>query len=374
MNQPPRILVVDDNELNREIMASRLGAHGYATLQAADGEEALAAVGRHAPDLIILDVMMPQPDGLEVCRRLKGSTASEFVPIILVTAKANADDVVAGLDAGADEYLTKPVDQAALMARVRSALRIKSLHDQVRAQAADLANLNQTLTQRVDEQIVELERIGRLKGFLPPQVAKLVSSGDGSLLESHRSEISVVFCDLRGFTSFAEAADPEEVISVLREYHDTLGVLVDKFEGTVERFTGDGLLVLFNDPLPCHDPSGTAVRMAVEMRTEVARLISKWGRYGHDLGFGVGIAHGYATLGCIGFRGRFQYSVTGTVANRASRLCDKALDGQILVDAKVYAEVQALAELDRLGEFELKGFRRPVQAFNVRRLTVNAGN
>jgi len=374
MNQPPRILVVDDNELNREIMASRLGAHGYATLQAADGEEALAAVGRHAPDLIILDVMMPQPDGLEVCRRLKGSTASEFVPIILVTAKANTDDVVAGLDAGADEYLTKPVDQAALMARVRSALRIKSLHDQVRAQAADLANLNRTLTQRVEEQIVELERIGRLKGFLPPQVAKLVSSGDGSLLESHRGEISVVFCDLRGFTSFAEAADPEEVISVLREYHDVLGVLVDKFEGTVERFTGDGLLVLFNDPLPCHDPSGTAVRMAVEMRTEVARLISKWGRYGHDLGFGVGIAHGYATLGCIGFRGRFQYSVTGTVANRASRLCDKALDGQILVDAKVYAEVQALAELDRLGEFELKGFRRPVQAFNVRRLTVNAGN
>jgi len=374
MNQPPRILVVDDNELNREIMASRLGAHGYATLQAADGEEALAAVGRHAPDLIILDVMMPQPDGLEVCRRLKGSTASEFVPIILVTAKANTDDVVAGLDAGADEYLTKPVDQAALMARVRSALRIKSLHDQVRAQAADLANLNRTLTQRVEEQIVELERIGRLKGFLPPQVAKLVSSGDGSLLESHRGEISVVFCDLRGFTSFAEAADPEEVISVLREYHDTLGVLVDKFEGTVERFTGDGLLVLFNDPLPCDDPSGTAVRMALEMRAEVARLIAKWDRYGHDLGFGVGIAHGYATLGCIGFRGRFQYSVTGTVANRASRLCDKALDGQILVDAKVYAEVQALAELDRLGEFELKGFRRPVQAFNVRRLTVNAGN
>jgi adenylate cyclase len=374
MNQPPRILVVDDNELNREIMASRLGAHGYATLQAADGEAALAAVGRHAPDLIILDVMMPEPDGFEVCRRLKDSTASEFIPIILVTAKANTDDVVAGLDAGADEYLTKPVDQAALMARVRSALRIKSLHDQVRAQAADLANLNRTLTQRVEEQIVELERIGRLKGFLPPQVAKLVSSGDGSLLESHRREISVVFCDLRGFTSFAEAADPEEVISVLREYHDALGVLVDKFEGTVERFTGDGLLVLFNDPLPCHDPSGTAVRMAVEMRTEVARLIAKWGKYGHDLGFGVGIAHGYATLGCIGFRGRFQYSVTGTVANRASRLCDKALDGQILVDAKVYAEVQALAELDRLGEFELKGFRRPVQAFNVRSLTVAAGN
>jgi CheY-like chemotaxis protein len=173
MNHPPRILVVDDNDINRDIMATRLGAHGYATLQAADGEEALAAVGRQAPDLIILDVMTPKLDGLEVCRRLKGSTISEFVPVILVTAKADTDDAVAGLDAGADEYLTKPIDQAALMARVRSVLRIKSLHDQVRAQAAALANLNQTLTQRVEEQLVELERIGRLKRFLPPQVARL---------------------------------------------------------------------------------------------------------------------------------------------------------------------------------------------------------
>jgi CheY-like chemotaxis protein/class 3 adenylate cyclase len=280
-------------------------------LQAADGEELLEAIGRHAPDLIILDVMMPKLDGLEVCRRLKGSITSEFVPVILVTAKADTNDVVACLDAGADEYLTKPIDQAALMARVRSALRIKALHDQVQAQAAALANSNQTLKQRVEEQIVELERMGRLKRFLPPQVAELVSSGDEGLLESHRREISVVFCDLRGFTSFAEAAEPEEVISVLREYHDTLGVLIDKFEGTVERFSGDGLLVLFNDPLPCHDPSGIAVRMAVEMRTEVARLIAKWGKYDHELGFGIGIAHGYATLGCVGFRGRFQYSVTG---------------------------------------------------------------
>jgi adenylate cyclase len=374
MNHPPRILVVDNNDINGHNIATSLGAHGYATLQAADGEEALAAIGRHAPDLIILDIMMPKLDGLEVCRRIKGSTTSDFVPVILVTAKANTNDVVAGLDAGADEYLTKPIDHAALMARVRSALRIKALHDQVQAQAAALANWNQTLKQRVEEQIVELERIGRLKRFLSPQVAELVSSGDESLLESHRREISVVFCDLRGFTSFAEAAEPEEVISVLREYHETLGVLIDKFEGTVERFTGDGLLVLFNDPLPCHDPSGIAVRMAVKMRTEVARLITKWGKFGHDLGFGIGIAHGHATLGCIGFRGRFQYSVTGTVANLACRLCDKALDGQILVDAKVYAQVQALAELERVGDLELKGFRRPVQAFNVRRLTVNASS
>ncbi|HEY7301106.1 MAG TPA: response regulator [Xanthobacteraceae bacterium] len=372
MNDLPRILVVDDNGIKRDVVASRLGAHGYVILQAADGEEALAAIRRHAPDLIILDVMTPKLDGVdEVCRRLKSSTASEFVPIILVAEKADTNDVVACFDAGADEYLMKPIDEAALMARVRSALRMKTLHDKIQAQAAALANWNKALQQRVEEQIVELERIGRLKRFLSPQVAKLVSSGDESLLESHRREISVVFCDLRGFTSFAEAAEPEEVISILREYHDTLGVLIDKFEGTLERFTGDGLLVLFNDPLPCHDPSGMAVRMAVEMRTEVSRLIAKWAKYEHDLGFGIGIAHGYATLGCIGFRGRFQYSVTGRVANLASRLCDKALHGQILIDGKVYAQVQGLAELDRVGELELKGFGRPVQAFNVRGLSVS---
>jgi adenylate cyclase len=365
MNDPPRILVVDDNEINRDIIATRLGTHGYEILQAADGEEALTAVAQYHPDLVLLDVMMPKLDGLEACRRLKSMGGSAFMPIILVTAKSNTQDVVEGLDAGADEYLTKPLDQAALMARVRSVLRIKALHDQVQEQAADLATLNQTLEQRVKEQVAELERMGRLKGFLSPQIAKLVSSGDERVLESHRSEVTVVFCDVRNFTAFAEAAEPEEVMAVLREYHNTLGLLIDKFEGTVERFAGDGLLVLFNDPLPCPAPSERAVRMSVEMRDEVAHLTAKWGGYGYDLGFGIGIAHGYATLGCIGFKGRLQYSATGTVANLASRLCDKALNGQILIDSKVRAAVHALAELETVGEFVLKGFRRPVQAFNV---------
>jgi adenylate cyclase len=365
MNDPPRILVVDDNEINRDIIATRLGVHGYQTLQAVDGEEALAAVAEHHPDLVLLDVMMPKLDGLEACRRLKSMVASAFLPIILVTAKASTQDVVAGLDAGADEYLTKPVDQAALMARVRSVLRIKALHDQVRAQAADLATWNQTLEQRVNKQVAEIERMERLKSFLSPQVAKLVSSGNEQALESHRSEVTVVFCDVRNFTAFAEANEPEEVMAVLREYHDALGLLIDKFDGTVERFAGDGLLVLFNDPLPCSAPSARAVQMAVEMRDRVAQLTAKWREFGYDLGFGIGIAHGYATLGCIGFKGRLQYSATGTVANLASRLCDNALNGQILVDSKVRSEVHALAELEMVGEFVLKGFRRPVQAFNV---------
>jgi class 3 adenylate cyclase len=368
MHDPARILVVDDNEINRDIIVARLAPHGYELLQAADGEEALAAVTQHRPDLVLLDVMMPHLDGLEACRRLKSNGDLAFLPIILVTAKAETKDIVAGLDAGADEYLTKPIDQAALVARVRSVLRVKALHDKVQAQAADLATWNRTLERRVKEQVAEIERIGRLKRFLSPQVAQLVASGDERVLESHRREVTIVFCDLREFTAFAESAEPEEVIAVLREYHATLGALIDKFEGTVERFAGDGLMVLFNDPFPCPAPSARAVQMASEMRNEVMELAAKWRAHGHELGFGIGIANGYATLGCIGFEGRFQYSATATVANLASRLCDHARNGQILVDAKVHAEVKPMVEFEAVGELDLKGFRRAVKAYNVVRL------
>jgi adenylate cyclase len=369
MNNPQRILIVDDNEANRDILEARLKVHGYELLQAADGEEALAAVQRDHPDLILLDVMMPKLDGVEVCRRIKGDATLPFTPIILVTSKSDTRDVIAGLDAGADEYLTKPVDQAALVARVKSVLRVKALHDQVQAQAADLAAWNRTLEQRVAEQLCEIERVGRLKRFLSPQVAELVvSSGDDRMLESHRRDVTVVFCDLRGFTAFSEIAEPEEVMSILREYHAGLGALINNFEGTIERFDGDGVMVLFNDPLPCPDPSVRAVRMAVEMRDCIAGLTARWRKHGHELGFGIGIAHGYATLGCVGFEGRFQYSVTGTVANLAARLCDQAKSGEILIDSKVHAAVESMAELEPVGELALKGLHRPVLAFNVREL------
>jgi adenylate cyclase len=369
MNDPQRILIVDDNEANRDILEARLKGHGYELLQAADGEEALAAVQRDHPDLILLDVMMPKLDGVEVCRRIKGDATLPFTPIILVTSKSDTRDVIAGLDAGADEYLTKPVDQAALVARVKSVLRVKALHDQVQAQAADLAAWNRTLEQRVAEQLGEIERVGRLKRFLSPQVAELVvSSGDDRMLESHRRDVTVVFCDLRGFTAFSETAEPEEVMSILREYHAGLGALINNFEGTIERFDGDGVMVLFNDPLPCPDPSVRAVRMAVEMRDCIAGLTARWRKHGHELGFGIGIAHGYATLGCVGFEGRFQYSVTGTVANLAARLCDQAKSGEILIDSKVHAAVESMAELEPVGELALKGLHRPVLAFNVREL------
>jgi class 3 adenylate cyclase len=243
---------------------------------------------------------------------------------------------------------------------------LREAHDRVTAQAADLETWNRTLERRVAEQVAEIERVGRLKSFLPPQIAQLVvSAGHESVLESHRRDVSVVFCDLRGFTAFSELAEPEEVMLVLREYHTKLGVLINKFEGTVERFSGDGLLVVFNDPLPCPDASMRAVRMALEMRDEVAKLSVKWSHSGHNIGFGVGIAHGYATLGSVGYEGRLQYSVTGKVANLASRLCDQAKDGQILVDINVFSAVETLADVEFAGVLALKGFSRPVKAFNV---------
>ena len=367
MHNPPRILIVDDNETNRDILVMRLGPQGYELLQACDGEEALAVAREKLPDLILLDVMMPKLDGFEVCRRLKADTDLPFMAIILVTAKADSKDVVFGLEAGADEYLTKPVDQAALVARVKSMLRMKELTDRVTAQAADLASWNWTLEERVTQQLTQIGRMDRLRRFLSPQVAELIlSSGDDRVLDSHRREVTVVFCDLRGFTSFAETAEPEEIMSTLREYHAAVGAIIHKFEGTIERFAGDGLMAMLNDPVPCNDPCGQAVRMADEMRAAVGDLSAKWRKHGFELGFGIGIAHGYATLGRIGFEGRFDYAAIGSVTNLAARLCAEAKDGQILIDGKVGIAVEAIAELEPLDALTLKGFHRPVRASNVR--------
>jgi len=366
MHDPPRILIVDDNETNRDILCARLGTQGYELLQAADGEDALAAAREQCPDLILLDVMMPKLDGIEVCRRLKADAELPFIAIVLVTAKADSQDIVAGLEAGADDYLTKPVDQAALVARVKSMLRIKDLTDQVRAQAADLTALNQGLEQRVSEQVSEIERMGRLRRFLPPQVADLiVSSGGEKQLESHRREITALFCDLRGFTGFSESSDPEDVMALLREYHSAIGTVIYKHGGTLERFAGDGVMVIFNDPVPLPNPALAAVQMALEMRAAIGGLIEKWRRLGHELGFGIGISHGYATLGTIGFEGRFDYAAIGTVSNVASRLCDEAQPGQILIAPRVLMAVEDAMTVEPVGEFTLKGIRRPLPVYNV---------
>jgi class 3 adenylate cyclase len=352
--------------MNVDILQTRLGVHGYELLTAYDGEEALTKARAELPDLILLDIMMPKIDGIEVCQRLKADASLPFMPIIMVTAKADSKDVVVGLEAGADEYLTKPVDQTSLVARVKSMLRIKALHDTVQEQARQLAAWNHTLEQRVQEQLGELERVGRLKRFFSPQLAELVvSAGGEKLLQSHRREISVVFCDLRGYSAFTETAEPEEVTEVLREYHTTLGRVIFRFQGTLERFAGDGLMVFFNDPLPCPDHALQAVHMAVAMRQEMAALTEGWRKRGHHLAFGIGIAQGYATLGMIGFEGRVDYAAVGPTTNLASRLCDAAQSGQILISQRVRTAVEALVEIEPVGELTLKGLRHPVLAFNV---------
>ena len=376
MRTPPLILIVDDEPTNLEILQTRLVAHDYEILTATDGEAGLAIAREKQPDLILLDIMMPKMDGIEVCRHLRADSSLPFMPIIMVTAKADSKDVVAGLEAGGDEYLAKPVDHAALVARVKSMLRIKALHDTVseqsarlEAQSAQLAEWNRTLEKRVSEQLAELERVGRLKRFLSPQLAELIiSSEKEGLLESHRGEITVVFCDLRGFTAFSETVEPEEVMAVLREYHGAMGTLIFRFEGTLERFSGDGLMVFFNDPLPCPDPAARAVRMAAAMRECVGELSEKWRKRGHQLDFGVGISQGYATLGKIGFEGRFDYAAIGTVTNLASRLCDEARPGQVLICQRTYTAVEQLVEVESMGQLALKGLHRPVAAYNVLRL------
>jgi class 3 adenylate cyclase len=359
MRDPARILVVDDVADNVEILRMRLTALGYDVDEANDGEQALVKIAAAPPDLVLLDIMMPKIDGLEVVRRLKADKSLPFIPVILVTAKATPKDVVAGLDAGGDDYLTKPIEHGALVARVRAMLRIKALHDEVQA-------LNQGLEAKVKAQVEELERVSRLRRFLAPQLAQaLVSAGDEKVLDNHRREIAAMFCDLRGFTSFAETAEPEDIMSLLAEYHGAVGPLIRKHEGTLDRFTGDGMLVFFNDPLPCPDPAARAARLALEMRDAVASLVPIWTKRGHSLGFGIGMAQGYATLGRIGFEDRFDYTAIGAVVNLASRLCSEASDGQILASGRLAAAVEDIAEIEDLGERAIRGVARPVAVRNL---------
>jgi adenylate cyclase len=297
MDRTWKILVVDDTPQNIKVLDAILSPRGYTVVAARSGAEALQKVRDAAPDLVLLDILMPGMSGYEV---------------------------------------------------------------------AQLADWNRTLEERVSRQVQELERLARLRRFLAPQLAELIASDQHEqVLESHRREVTVVFCDLRGFTAFAETTEPEEVMRVLREFHTAMGEIIHHYEGTLERFAGDGMMIFFNDPLPCADPVERAIHMAVSMRSRVGELKAGWLKRGHHLDFGVGMAQGYATLGKIGFEGRFDYAAIGTVTNLAARLCDEARGDQILVSQRVYSAVEALVETEPVGELSLKGFSRPLPVYNI---------
>jgi len=366
---PPKILVVDDTPHNVKMLVDLLAAKGYATVTASSGQEGLAKVEAERPDLVLLDVMMPGMDGYEVCRQIRANPEYGILPVVMVTALDPTRERIKGLEAGADDFLTKPVNMAELIARVRSLLRIKDLYGTVQKQAAELADLNANLEQRVQAQVAQLERLGRLTRFFSPQLAELIMTGGAEdPLKSHRREITVVFVDLRGFTAFAETASPEDVMGVLHEYHGEMGRLIMEREGTLEHFAGDGLMVFFNDPVEVPDATERAIRMAVAMRGRVEALVPSWRQRGYDLHFGVGIANGIATLGAIGFEGRWDYGAIGSVSNLAARLCSEAKPGQILVSRTILSMVEGLVTAKPVGELMLKGFSKPISAFDVQGL------
>ena len=359
---PDKVLIVDDEPFNLDILEQELTDQGYTIERATDGTEALERVETFKPDVILLDYMMPRMNGIETIEHLRRNEKHKAIPVILLTAKGSQEDKARGLDAGADDYVVKPFEPVELLARVRSMMRLKHMHD-------SLEEWNQRLEERVKQQVAEIERMGRLKRYLSPQVAETLLKGDDNVFKSHRREITVVFLDLRGFTAFSDSAEPEEVMELLKNYHAEMGKLIFKYEGTLERFAGDGIMVFFNDPIPCDNHTERAVRMAVDMRARVSELRQQWLRKGYELDLGIGLASSYATLGTIGFEGRMDYGAVGNVTNLAARLCDEAKGGQILTNQKTLSKVEVLVDAAPLEELHLKGFARPVAAFNIVKLT-----
>jgi len=361
-----RLLVIDDMPQNVKLLQQLLTLSGFEVATAASGPEGLEKISAFRPDLVLLDVVMPQMSGYEVCRAIRANPQTALLPVIMVTALDPDEERVKGIEAGADDFLPKPINQPELLARVRSLLRIRALHRQVEDMAAELAGWNAKLEDRVSDQVSQLERLSRLKRFLSPKVVDLIVAGTlDDPMSTRRREVVVTFVDLRGFTSFTETADPEEVIAVLRAYHAELGRLIAVHEGTVEHFAGDGVMIIFNDPAPLPNPALSAVEMALDTLEAVERLSVAWRKRGYRLACGLGIAQGYATIGTIGFEGRFDYGTIGVVTNLAARLCGEAKPGEILVSRRVHTDIDAAIETAPMGEVALKGFSQPMEAFRV---------
>ena len=356
-----RILVVDDQRTNAEMVAGLLRNLGYEIDIAQDGAEALRLLEARAPDLVVSDIVMPGMDGYELCRRLRASAATALLPVILVTSAEAQAERVKGVEAGADDFLAKPVNWPELFARVKRLLQVKALQDEIK-------QLNAKLEQRVREQVAQLERLSRMKRFFSRAVAEAIVAGGEELLEPHRREITAVFLDLRGFTAFTDRADPDEVMDLLREYHATLGRTVDEFGGTLEHFAGDGVMIFFNDPIEVENPAERAIRMALALQRAFNPIAEAWAKLGHDVGLGVGIAQGDTTLGVIGFEQRWEYAAIGNVPNLAARLCGSAHAGEIIVDLQTEQDIVHIAETEFVGALSLRGFQQPVPAFRLKRM------
>ncbi len=351
-------LVVDDSPVNRLVLVKRLEGLGLEVLQAENGMQALELLGAKPGmiDVVLLDVIMPELDGYETLAAMKGDEATQHIPVLVVSSVEELDSVVRCIELGATDYLTKPINPSILAARINASLAAKRLSDLEMESLTRQTALNRTIQRQKEE----------LSRFLSPQIAALVSSQEGeALLAGHRREITVVFCDLRGFTSFAEQADPEALFGLLAEYHGMLGQAITEHGGTLEHFAGDGVMVFFNDPIAQEDHVERAVRMAVTMRERFAALAATWHKHGYDLGLGVGIAVGYATLGRIGFEGRHDYGAIGNVTILASRLCSQAQAGQILLSPRAHAILEEVVDAESVGELTLKGLTHPVAASNV---------
>ncbi|HEV2430550.1 MAG TPA: response regulator [Burkholderiales bacterium] len=355
-----RILVVDDQRTNAEMVSGLLRNLGYEVELALGGQEALDLVQTRGPDLVISDILMPGVDGYELCRRLRANAATALLPVILVTS-AEQSERIKGIEAGADDFLAKPVNWAELFGRVKRLLQIKALQDEIK-------QLNTRLEQRVRDQVAQLERLSRMKRFFSRAVAEAIVAGGEELLEPHRREITAVFLDLRGFTSFTDRADPDEVLELLRAYHATLGQTVDEFGGTLEHFAGDGVMIFFNDPIEVDNPAERAVRMALALQRAFNPIADAWLKLGHDVGLGIGIAQGDTTLGVIGFEQRWEYAAIGNVPNLAARLCGAAHAGEIILDLQTEQDIVHIAETEFIGALTLRGFLQPVPAFKLRRM------
>ena len=362
------ILVVDDQRANLEMMSELLRTRGYRVVCAASGEEALERLHGELPDLVISDIVMHGVSGYELCRSIRADPATALIPVILVTSLDVQEERITGIEAGADDFLSKPVKWAELFARVRSLLRVKALQDEVRRQAEALRGWNAKLEERVSEQVAAIERLGRLKRFFSPPVADAIVAGGEEMLAPHRREITAVFLDLRGFTAFTDRADPEEVLDLLGTYHAALGRIVDRHEGTLEHFAGDGIMIFFNDPVAVDNPAERAVRMAFALQQAFEPIADAWRRRGQEVGLGIGIAKGEATLGVIGFEQRWEYAAIGNIPNLAARLCGEARGGEIVIDAQTELDVAALVDAEPAGPLQLRGFQLPVAAFRLRAL------